>query len=160
MKVFKITAFKNLQQETAKGIWDLKAKRKSIGSSKKGARDFENSPLFQRLACLYVTITENFERFQYSTLKQIYWKLQTLFKKLEHDFLVESNKTENALFPYNTKLLCQEPILRQAEWEGQNGPITKSEVILFFRKFWLSLKIPLKELIWCTNHLNVQTHTF
>ena len=34
--------------------------------------------------------------FNNSTLKQIYWKIQTFFKKLEYRFLVENNKMENA----------------------------------------------------------------
>ena len=38
------------------------------------------------------------------TLKQIFWKTQTLFKKLDCDFLVESTKTEKATFPYKTGL--------------------------------------------------------
>ena len=36
------------------------------------------------------------------TLKQIFWKTKTFFKKLEHRFLVESTKIENASFPYQT----------------------------------------------------------
>ena len=28
-------------------------------------KDFQNNPLFDRLACFYVTITGNFERFRY-----------------------------------------------------------------------------------------------
>ena len=34
------------------------------------------------------------------TVKQIFWKMKTFFKKLEYRFLVESTKTENAPFPY------------------------------------------------------------
>ena len=36
------------------------------------------------------------------TLKQIFWKTKTFFKKLEYRFLVESTKIENALFPYKS----------------------------------------------------------
>ena len=43
----------------------FQANRKRIGSSKNGTRDFQNSPPFDRSACIYVTISENFERFQY-----------------------------------------------------------------------------------------------
>ena len=32
---------------------------------KSGTRDFSNNLPFKRSACFYVTITENFERFQY-----------------------------------------------------------------------------------------------
>ena len=38
------------------------------------------------------------------TLKQIFWKTKTFFKKLEKSFLVESNKIENVTFPYKTAL--------------------------------------------------------
>ena len=38
------------------------------------------------------------------TLKQIFWKTKTFFKKLEYYFLVESIKIENALFPYKTAI--------------------------------------------------------
>ena len=40
--------------------------------------------------------------FSASTLKQIFWKKKTFFKKLEYDFLVESIKIESASFPYET----------------------------------------------------------
>ena len=36
------------------------------------------------------------------TLKQIFWKTKTFFKKLEYRFLVESTKIEKASFPYET----------------------------------------------------------
>ena len=38
------------------------------------------------------------------TLKQIFWKTKSLFKKLEYAFLVESTKIENASFPYKTAI--------------------------------------------------------
>ena len=38
------------------------------------------------------------------TLKQIFWKTKTFFKKLEYRFLVESTKIENASFLYKTAL--------------------------------------------------------
>ena len=34
------------------------------------------------------------------TLKQIFWKTKTIFKKLEYSFSVESAKIQNASFPY------------------------------------------------------------
>ena len=36
------------------------------------------------------------------TLKQIFWKTEIFLKKLEHHFLVQSTKIENASFPYKT----------------------------------------------------------
>ena len=38
------------------------------------------------------------------TLKRIFWKTKTFFKKLEYFFLIESTKIESALFPYKTAI--------------------------------------------------------
>ena len=38
------------------------------------------------------------------TLKQIFWKRKTFFKKLEYPFLVKTNKIGNTLFPVKTTL--------------------------------------------------------
>ena len=38
------------------------------------------------------------------TVKQIFWKTKTFFKKLESRFLVESTKIENVSFPYKTAI--------------------------------------------------------
>ena len=38
------------------------------------------------------------------TLKQIFWKAQTFFIKLEYPFLDESSKIVNATYPYKTAL--------------------------------------------------------
>ena len=96
------------------------------------------------------------------TLKQIFWKTKTFFKKLDYCFLVESIRIENAHF--HTKLPYQRPMLRQTEWRVQNGPITKNDVLpvttLFFLKFCFKLRTPYKELIWCTNDPNVTTLFF
>ena len=55
-------------------------------------------------------------------------------------------------------------MLRQIEWEVQNGPITKDGVLpvttLFFQKFYFSLRTSFIELIRCTNHPNVHSDTF
>ena len=42
--------------------------------------------------------------FKTLTLKQIFWKKKTFFKKLEHHFLVETTETENTSFPFKTAL--------------------------------------------------------
>ena len=97
------------------------------------------------------------------TLKQIFWKMQTFFKKLEYHFLVESTKIENAIF-VDTKLPFQKPILRQIEWWVQNGTITENGDLpvttLFFWRFCFSVRTFYKELIWCTNYPNVHVDTF
>ena len=65
---------------------------------------------------------------------------------------------------FDKKLPYQKPMLRQIEWWIQNGPITKNGVLpvttSFFRNFFFSLRTSHKELIWCTNDLNVHIHTF
>ena len=38
------------------------------------------------------------------TLKQIFWKTKTFFKKLEYCFLIEATKIENTSFPFKTAL--------------------------------------------------------
>ena len=87
------------------------------------------------------------------TLKQIFWKTQTFFEKLEHWFLGESTKIENAACPY--KLLCQKPMLRKIEWIVLNGAIPKNGILpvtsLFFRKLCFNLRMSYQEKIWFTN---------
>ena len=46
----------------------------------------------------------NLNVFNILTLKQIFWKTRTIFKKLEYRFLVESTKIEKASFPYKTAI--------------------------------------------------------
>ena len=43
----------------------FKANRKSIGSSKTGTRDFQNSTPFERSAYFAVAVSKDFKRFQY-----------------------------------------------------------------------------------------------
>ena len=38
------------------------------------------------------------------TLRLIFWKMETFFKILEHNFSVENSKMENASFPYSTAI--------------------------------------------------------
>ena len=83
----------------------FKANKNSVGSSKNGTWDFQNSSLFERSTCFYVTISGNFERFQYFNFETLtFWKTNIFFKKLEYRFLVESTKIENASFPYKTAI--------------------------------------------------------
>ena len=48
---------------------------------KNGTRDFQNSPPFDRSACFYVTITENFKRFQYFNFETDFLENENLFQK-------------------------------------------------------------------------------
>ena len=71
---------------------------------KKSTRDFQNRSLFERSPCFFVTISENFKRFNTLTLKQTFWKTKTFFKKLEGIFLDEATKIENTSLPFKTAL--------------------------------------------------------
>ena len=93
--------------------------------------------------------------FKTLTLKQIFWKTETFFKKLEYRL-----KTHH----FQTRLPYRKPMLRETEWWVQNGPITKNRVLpvttLFFWKFCFSLRTSYKKLIWCTNGPNAHILTF
>ena len=71
---------------------------------KNSDRDFEDSPPFERLPIFYVTITGNFEYFQYSNFAQIFWKMKTFIKKLQNCFAFESIIIESVTFPYKTAI--------------------------------------------------------
>ena len=97
-----------------------------------------------------MTITGNFERFQYFNFEINFLKKLKVLRLTTKHFL--------------TKLLCQKPMLRQIEWGVQNWPITKNRVlpvtIFLFRKFCFSLETLYIELIWYTSHPNVHIRTF
>ena len=97
------------------------------------------------------------------TLKKIFRKTKTFFKKLENRFLVEKTKTENATLILN-KATKQKSVLRQIEWGVQYRSIIKSGIlpvsISYFWNFYFSERTSYKELIWCTNYANVHIHTF
>ena len=112
---------------------------------------------------LYVTITRNLNVFNALTLKKNFWKNQTVFKKLEYSFLVESTKIKNITSTYKTAL--SEANLKTNRKKCipavQKGPIKKRGVLPVkkSRRFF-NLRTSNKELIWWTHHPNVHTHTF
>ena len=59
----------------------FKANRKSMGSSKSGTRDFQNSPPFERSVGFYVTISESLKRFQYFNFETNFLENKNLFQK-------------------------------------------------------------------------------
>ena len=104
---------------------------------------------------------EMFNVFNTLTLKQIFWKTQTFFKKLEYCFLVESTKIENASFPYKTALSevnVKKNRIKSTKWTCRS--FASNYFIFFFWKFCFSLRTSYKELFWCTNDPNVNVHTF
>ena len=54
-----------------------------------------------------MTISENFEHFQYFNFETDFLENENFFQKLEYRFLVERTKIEKASF---------KPMLRQTEW--------------------------------------------
>ena len=82
---------------------------------------------------------ETLNDFNTLTLKQIFSKTNTFFKKLNNYFLVESTKIENASFPYKTAISEANVKTNRMDLEVQNGPIPKNIVLpvtnSFFEKF-------------------------
>ena len=71
---------------------------------KNSTRDFQNSPPFERLACFYVTTTENFDCIYYFIFESNFLKKGRLFQKTWIWFLVQGTKIECAIFSDKTAL--------------------------------------------------------
>ena len=96
------------------------------------------------------------------TLKQIFWKTKTFFKKLEYHFLVESTKIENASFPYKTAISeanVKTNKMVTVKWTYQKERSFASNYFIFW-KFCFSLRTCYKELICCTSNPNAHICTF
>ena len=52
----------------------------------------------------FVTVSENFKRFQYFNFEIEFLENKNFFQKTGVQFLVESTKIENASFPYKTAI--------------------------------------------------------
>ena len=61
--------------------------------------DFKNRNPFARSAYFYVTISRNFERFQY-------FNFEADFLKKKKTFLVEKTKIQNTSISYKTTIQC------------------------------------------------------
>ena len=59
----------------------FKGQQKEQRFFKNGTRDFQNSLPTETLACFYVTIDGNFERFQYFNFETNFLKNENLFQK-------------------------------------------------------------------------------
>ena len=53
---------------------------------KNGTKCFQNSIPYERSPCFYVTITGNFERFQFFKFKLNFWKTENLYQKTRVSF--------------------------------------------------------------------------
>ena len=85
-------------------VFILKLVERASVLLKNGTRDFQNSPPLERSACFYVTISESFERFQYSTFEKNFLQNEKLFQKTGVPFLVKTTKIENTSFLFKTAL--------------------------------------------------------
>ena len=96
------------------------------------------------------------------TLEQIFWITKTFFKKLDYRLVVESTKIKKASWPYKTAM--SEANFKTNKIGDEKVPITKNGVLsvttLLFWKFCFSVRTSYKELILCTNYLNVNIHLF
>ena len=97
-----------------------------------------------------MTISGNFERFQYFNFETDFLENENLFQKTGVPFSVESTKIENASFPYKTAI-SESNVKANRVVNVQNGPITKARVLpvttIFFRKICFSLRTSYKDLI-------------
>ena len=73
-----------------------------------------------------------FTVFNTLTLKQIFWKMKTFFKKVEYRYVVKSTTIESITYSWKNRLL---------------------------RKLCFSIRTFYKESIWSTNYPNVHIHT-
>ena len=90
--------------------------------------------------------------------------MQTLFKKLKHPFLFESTKIEKGTFSYKTALseaYAKTNRMGSTKWTYfKERSFASNYFILFYKKFYFSLRTSYKELILCTSYSNVHIHTF
>ena len=103
--------------------------------------------------------------FNILSLKQIFRKRKTFFKKLEYSFLVESTNIEKATFLYKTILSEANVKINRMEstkctYHKEWHFIFKIITTLFFWKFYFSLRTFYNEFIWYTNYLNAHIRTF
>ena len=99
--------------------------------------------------------------FNVLTLKQIFWKTNPFFKKLEYGFLVERTKIENASFLYKTatsEAHVKTNKIATTKWTYHKEKSFASNC-LCFSKLCVSLRTSYKELISCTNNPNSRVCT-
>ena len=93
------------------------------------------------------------------TLKQIFWKMQTVFKKLKYSSLVESTKIENITFPYKTALSeSNAKTNRMGSTMDLSQKMEFCQFCLFFQFILFQFKNLSKRVD--LSHPNVLIHTF
>ena len=91
-----------------------------------------------------MTIIENFEHFQHFNFETNFLKKQTLFKKVESRFSIQSIKIDNATFPYKTALSeanLKANRMGSTKWTYHKEILSFPVITFFFRKFCFSLKV-------------------
>ena len=97
------------------------------------------------------------------TLKQIFWKTKSFFKKLEYCFLVESTKIENALFPYKTGIAeanIKTNKMVSRKWTYHKERSFSSNYFFFFWRFCYSLRTSSNDFTQYTNDPNSHIRAF
>ena len=97
------------------------------------------------------------------TLKEIFWKTKTFFKKLEYCLLVESTKIKNTTFPHKTALSednVKTKRMGSAKWMYHKEQSFLPVPTFLFWKFCSSIRTSYKEFILCISFSNVHIHTF
>ena len=92
------------------------------------------------------------------TLKQIFWKTKTFFKKLEYRYLVDSTKIENASFSHKTvvsEAKVKANRMVSTKWTYRKERSFASDCF-FFWKFCSSLITSYADLIWCASDPNIR----
>ena len=95
------------------------------------------------------------------TLKQIFCKTKTFFKKLEYRFLLETTKIENASFPKKTAMSganVKTNRIGGTKWIYHKKR-TFTSIYLIFLKILFQFKNLLQSIL-CTSYPNVHIHTF
>ena len=72
------------------------------------------------------------------TLKQIFWKTKTVFKKLEYIFLAEATKIENTPFPFKTAVSeanVKTNRMVTTKWTYRKEQSFASSYFIFFENF-------------------------
>ena len=70
------------------------------------------------------------------TLKEIFWKTKTFYKKLKYRFLVENTNIENASFPYKTAISevnVKTNKMVTTKWTHQNERSCASDYFIFLK---------------------------
>ena len=128
----------------------FKANRKSKGSSKKITRVFKIALRLRGRPIFRWQSEEISNVFNTLTLRQIFWKTKTFFKKLEYRFLVEHTKTENASIPYKTAISeanVKTNRMVSTKWTYHKEESFASNYFISW-KLCFSLITSYKELIW------------